>query len=223
MGQPVLAGWLLPARTGALLDEVTKGIDSPDRIHAAIMLGLEGCRRGLKRLERLIDEMVKAVEANDSAWVGPPERGLLACVLIAVGHRDTEASHALLARLIRESSSHLVRADALEGTAYEKERFDLDLVLPFTSMRAQPPEILSALYALEFRARDRPEEIRERVAPLLAHPYGMIRCFAVRVLMFRDSNLDLILPLTDDPEPQVREAVEEAIRWIEADDEDEVA
>ncbi len=202
----------------ALLAEILTAPELSDRRHAASAFGVKRYRRGIGPLKRYVAELVKIVEASGDYWVGPPERSLLSELLIAVGCMDTRRSHNLLVRLLRKSSSHLVRADALESMAFEKVRFDPDLVLPFLSEHASTPEILSALYALEFHdyANQRPEDARERVASFLSHPYSMVRNFAVRVLMFRASNLDLILPLADDPEPHVQETVAEAVRFIEA-------
>ena len=167
-------------------------------------------------MKRLAADLVRTVEANDEEWVGPPERRLLDGILMAMGPMDTARSHLLLVHLLRNSQSHLVRADALEAMAFEKERFDFDLVRPFASDRVSPPEILSALYALRYYdyANRRPEGARECVSPLLRHEHPMVRVYGIELLMLNASNLDLILPLGDDPSPHVRKAVAEAAEWI---------
>lgn len=213
-----------PARQsawGALLDEIMRETDSPDRWNAAIIFALEGYRRGLKRLEKLVDRLVSADVTSEDSCIAWRERNLLCQILFAVGRMDTVASHALLARLLREAPSPIVRALTLDGMAFEGERFDWDLVAPFASIDCHRSEILSALYALEFRAQERPKEARERVVPLLTYPHPMVRNYAIRLLSYRPENLDLLLPFRDDPEPLVREGVEEAIRMADRMLEDE--
>ena len=191
-----------------------------DRSRAAHELGLHRSRRGIGALESLATRLQRVVEAYQEEWGGPSERRLLGAILITLGYMDTPRSHAHLARLIRESTSHVVRADALEAVAFEKEQFDFDLVLPFALDRSHPAEILSALYALEFHnyANVRPEEARAVVRPLLVHPYPMVPVFGIGLLMFRASNLDLILPLANDPNEHIRKAVVEAVEFISAPD-----
>lgn len=159
---------------------------------------------------------MKGVAAADDYWVGPPERALLCDQLFAVACMDTAASHETLVSLLRSSPSHLVRADVLEAIAFEKERFDLELVRSFASEGVTTPELLSALYALRFsRYVDaRPYEARARLEPLLRHDYPLARAMTIEVLMHRAENVDLILPLADDPSEMVRQIVEEAKAWI---------
>ncbi|MGV3614483.1 MAG: hypothetical protein ACO1SV_04025 [Fimbriimonas sp.] len=210
-----------PHRTsvcGALLAEVMSKDPLADRSRAALHLGLQNCSRGLGALERIIPDLVKKVEASTDPWSGPSERDFLYNLLFAVAVMDSEQSHALLDRLLHESSSHLVRADVLENMAFEDVQFDADLVIPFASDSAQPPEILSALYALEHKdfANQRPEEARALAVPLLKHAYPGVRSFAVSMLKWRAANLDLLLPLADDPSGDVRSEVEDAARMSES-------
>lgn len=199
---------------GALLAEIAWGDSLANRGKAAFFFGLLKYRVGLRVIEKGVLEVLGNFGPDDPPWgEGSPERSFLSYLLFALGSMDTPGSHALLAKLIRESPSCVVRADALEACAFEEEQFDWDLVFPFVTEEAAQCEILSALYALEFHsyAIVRPEEARERVAPLLTHSYSMIREFALRVLLFGPDNLDLILPLRD----QHPGTVEEAIRMHE--------
>lgn len=205
------------SRCGVVLAEILTSSDLSCQRRAAIVFGLEGYRRGLGRLERLITELVQSIESSDSIDSASPELSLLHQLLFAVGRMDTLPSHALVERLIHGSKEPTIRADALECTAFEEERFDWDLVLPFASFDADVPEILSALYALEFHnyATRFPDQAREKIPPLLHHPYPMVRIFAIRVLMFNDANLEIVRPFAEDPDPNVKSSAEEAIEWME--------
>ena len=186
-----------------------------DRNRAAIIYATEGFRWGLGPLKRQIADLVRFVETSDDPCVNSPKHYLLNNLLFAVGQMDTARSHTFLARLLRESPSHTVRSDALDGMAFEKKRFDVDLVLPFASEHRHRSEILSALYALEFRdcVRKRSEDVRERLIPLLRYDHPMVRAYAIGVLRGRAENFDLILPFRDDPSALVRESVEEPVRY----------
>jgi HEAT repeat protein len=181
------------------------------------MLGHLGCRRALGPLERLLPDLVAKVEASSDYWGGPPERYFLDSILYAIARVDSDRSHAVLARLLRESPSHLVRADVLEAMAFEKESFDVELVLPFASERAETPEILSAIYALLFHdyANRDPERARAVTLPLMTHPYRRVAAYAIEMLQTHKPNLDFILTFADDPDPSVRQSVQEAIRYSE--------
>lgn len=200
--------------TEALTLEILTGSDLADRRRAALLLVLLRGRPRLGRLKRLIAELVVKVEATNDEWLGPPERNLLCNLLLAFGFMDTKRSHAVLARLACESASHLVRADALEAMAFEKRFFDLDLVLPFLHETTSTPELLSALYAIQYTgyAKNRPDDARERLRPLLNHPYGHVRAYTVDILGNDPSNFSLIETLQDDPHMLVREWVADALR-----------
>lgn len=197
---------------GALLAEILTAPELADQKWAASIFGIGGYRSGLRSLERRLGELVPIVEASDEYWIGPPERKVVAELLWAIGCMDTAASHAVIARVIRTSTSHLVRADAIENTNQEHQNFEFGLVVPFLSMDASEPEISSALYALQGRDF---EGSRTHVAPLLGHESDVVKAMAIYLLMRHASNLDLILPFADHPTGFVRESVAEAIRYHE--------
>jgi len=117
----------------------------------------------------------------------------------------------LLERLITSSPHPLIRAYALEATAFERAVFDWDLVMPFLSPDCHIEEIVSALYASEFQSIASTHEVlaRERIAPLLSHPSPRVRAHAVQALAESPANWSIISALQDDPD----ETVKESIRW----------
>jgi hypothetical protein len=202
---------------GALLAEITSAESLKDRAHAADVFGLLKCRRGLRRLESLAEEIEPLV---DFPTLGSPECRYFADLMLAIGRMDTASSHAALVRVLARAENPLVRALAIDGLAFEQEHFDLDLVLAFLRPDASREEICSSLYALEFwnYVVKCPKEARRRIRPYLKHEEPFVRMYAVEVLSFNEKNRDLILPLRADPSPHVTKDVERALRMWEADD-----
>jgi HEAT repeat protein len=203
---------------GALLSELFTAKELADRRKAADHLGLHPCRRGVKQIERLIDDLEKRVAFPEDIWGGiDPDRDLLGDLFVVLGRFDTDEAQGVLARIVRTSRNPLVRADAMEAMAYGKN-FDLEPVLPYISMDASEPEILSALYAAEFGdfATKRPAEATRRIKPLLAHSYPGVRAFAARALAWnRPVNRHLIESLSDDESDLVRREVADMLRMMD--------
>lgn len=197
----------------ALLSEIMTAKDVADRSRALDILGLRGCRRGIRQLESLIPGLEKKVEMPVAAW-GPtsPERSLLRDIFVALGRIDTDEAQGALANIVRRSPNPVVRADAMEAMAFGKN-YDLKLVLPFISISAHEMEICSALYAAEFRTTA--ALARRKITPLLSHPYNHVRYFAILVLRHHRSCRDLISSLKDDPDGRVRGIVADSLRFLD--------
>jgi hypothetical protein len=206
---------------GALLADIVDGKDIKDRCSSAHFFGtVRNYRRGVRKLEAVISELegrVDVPQAGKREW-GEGERQLCNHVLIALGFMDTAEAHAVLARLVLHTKDAQVRGDALEAMAFEHEFYDLNLVLPFISMEADEPSILSALYALQFRdyLKEKRSDARKRIRPLLKHPSRMVRIFAVDAMSYQRGYRSLILELKDDPDPLVAETVLEALDRVDS-------
>ncbi len=201
------------SEVGVLVAEITSGEDLARRSAAAHIYGVRKYRRGYTSIKAAIDAIWCVVEQKES-WVPCPETRLLSALLIASGNVDTRESHSLLLKVLAESRHAQVRGDALEAMAFEDHCFELELVCQYAAFHAEVPEILSAVYALEFHgfAGEHPEQARNVLCPLLSHIHPMVRVYAVRALSFNSSNRNLILALKDDPEAHVRTEVKEAVR-----------
>jgi hypothetical protein len=208
---------------GAVLDEFLTAPELEDQVSAVYLFaGLE-CRRGFKRMENALPELLRKVEAETDEWIGPPERRLFAGMLYAIAQMDTPESHACLVHLLHNSPSHLVRDDVLEAMAFEKRQYDRELILPFLALDCSTPEILSALYALQYKGyvTEQPEDALARVLPLLDHPHVMVTVYVIELLKEHPPNLARLLQLRDHPSPHVQKALGEAVAYAEtmADDE----
>jgi hypothetical protein len=205
---------------GALLADIVDGKDIKERCSSAHFFGaVREYRRGVRKLEAVISEFEGRVEVpqdGEREW-GDGERQLCRYVLIALGFMDTAEAHAVLERLVLNTKNVEIRADALEAMAFEHEFYDLKLILPFISLGADEPSLLSALYALQFRdyLEKNRADARKRIRPLLKHPSHWVRIYAVNAMSFQRGYRSLILELNDDPDPLVAQAVVEALQQID--------
>lgn len=209
-----------PHRTsvcGALLSEVaSSGADVDSRSMAARLLGSLLCKRGLKVLTRILQDLHRVIETDEidgSGHLDKPERDFLRAILIAVARMESPSSHALLEDCLNTFRSAHLRSDVLEAMAFEGAMFDMSLVAPFVADDTPEPMLLSALYALYVSpvASENSPLLKRLVAPCLEHGSVNVRVFAVEALSHHRDNLDLISALRDDPDPGVREAVAEAL------------
>jgi hypothetical protein len=204
---------------GVLLSEIVQGVDLSDRVVAAMSFGYLKCRRGVKQLRRTALELAKQIDGGGVAGVYySTHRQLLNSILWAVAGMDTPQSHAVLVKLLEECRDQYIRGDVLEVMSREEKMLDKSLLLPFLSVRAEPPEITSALYTLEstdYVNRNWRDALR-RVTPLLEHPVPYVRSRAIFLLGWRRKNRDLVFRMLDDPDPGVREYAQQALEiWHE--------
>jgi hypothetical protein len=201
---------------GRLLAHIRSDDDLSQRSLSAHTFGLIGYRRGLKQLEHLTRKLCKELSRLEE--FGTPERSLLSSVVFAIARMDTEQSHAFLATLLSTSNDYRVRADVMEAMAFEKDTFDIELVVPFLSTESHTIELMyaepmSALYAIMFH----PSEARKRrglatlIAPCLRHEIAHVRYFAAQALAYSRSNRRLIEQQQNDPDPHVLEAIRSAL------------
>jgi hypothetical protein len=171
---------------------------------AIIEHAVAGHRTGQRKIVRLLDEV-----ARDSG-----QRHLRTCLMVALGIMDTYMGHRALSRWARAPDPD-VRADALEGIAFEKQYFDEALVLSFFRSNVTDAELLSALYALQFWgfAAKRFHLARHLIRPLLDHDNVNVQSFAVEALAESPSNQRLLRRLQDHPSEAVRSAATERLAW----------
>lgn len=199
---------------GAVLAEIFGAASEDDRLRAISLMGSAlRCQRGIGQLERLIRNLERRFDDGTAGW---EEDRLITALFKCLGFIDTPRSHAVLERAARTANHPMVRANALEGMCFESETFDTNLVLSFLKEETSEPELLSALYALQWKPylSKRRKDARRRIGALLAHPSHNVRLYAVETLggpMIQAENLDLIAPLVDDPSPAVRRMVEDMI------------
>lgn len=198
----------------ALLAELEAVEDSEGRSNLLDLIGLLSCRRAVRPLLAMAAKLEPEVPIpRETVWIKSPQRDLLADIFIALGRIDTPLSQGVLARFLLTSKNPLVRADAMEAMAFGKN-FDSELVSPYASMEATIPEILSALYALEFNHRKTPEEVENRLRPLLAHEYPNVRSFCINVMRFNAAHRDLVATMLNDPSQGIREDAAEALELM---------
>jgi HEAT repeat protein len=181
------------------------------------LLGYLKCRRSVGALEALAKQLEPQIAMPEGDWgENTPEAALLNGVLMALGTIGSAQSQRVLTTFLQESQNPLVRADAMEAMGLART-FDQSLVWPYASMDASTPEILSALYALQFNSgRVGAVEVRERLEPLMQHEYGLVRAFTIEVLARNRVHRTFIASYADDPSEAVRQVVAEALRMIDA-------
>jgi hypothetical protein len=204
---------------GAVLAEIVAGTDSHDRGRAMSLFMRLRCRGGHRALERIVKELQPRVDdPNDPAGEsGSKEWSLCSGVICTIGSIDNATSHEILARLLATLPSGRTKADVLEGMGFERKQFDPALAIPFLSPDTPVREILSALYALEYNdySRKQPEDAERRLRPLLQSPNPQVRQYALVALRSAPQFRPLVLALSDDPDPYVRQVVGEVLRWMD--------
>ena len=198
---------------GALLEDVVNGTDLESRCRSASLMFSLRCKRGLGRIEPLMYRLSDSMQSLDE-WGKSEEATLFNLLCVAVGRIDSPKSHSLLRRLFDTYDDSRIRGDVLEGMAFEEEQFDWKFVLESVRSEIHISQLLSALYALQFKfyALKFPQEAQELITPFLKDERPMVRVFAIQLLMFNCINKPAIMELADDGHKAVREQVNAAIR-----------
>jgi len=201
-----------------LLEEILKGKKLEHRKEAAGIFGSKECKCGLNKLKTLAARLEQSIPLpeEDEWFVSSDSETLLDRVLWAIARMDNPASHEVMKAMLR-SKNRCVRADVLEMMAFEKKTFEAKLILPFISDKRHPCEILSALYAVQYRSNlSKPgTAAQRRMVSMLKHEHPNVRIFAIEALSFHPSNRDLIESFKNDPDKWIRKAVAEGLHMMD--------
>jgi hypothetical protein len=211
-----------PHRTsacGALLSEIASAdSDLEGPLRAALLYGYCSYKPGLKILDQVTREMSARVMAKFSSPGEFPwgkERSFFGALLYAISCIDNESSHSLLIEYLSCLQNPHLRADVVEAMSFEKRMFDVDLMMKHVVGQTEESILLSGLYAMKWHYFEFCE-LNSNLFPLLDHPLATVRSYTVEALANSQDNLEMIAKLSDDPDPEVRRAVADAVRlWSE--------
>ena len=202
------------SRCAALVEELRLAEESVLFL-AAECFGQLRCSKLVRQLGNVARELATQFPMPEDEWGSElPGRKRLEAVLWALGRTDTLQSQGILAELLQSSRNPIVRADVMEYMAYGRN-FNAELVWPFADMKFSIPEILSAIYALEFNQGEHSsEEVELRLEPLLAHEYPLVASYIMTLLSRDPVHRDFVNSLLGHPAEHVRKAAADALRDI---------
>lgn len=207
---------------GALRREVALATDPKAIGDAALFHALRGYRSGCQVFEGTYLKLVEGLDPSPTGDFRSDLHWALDNIFFALGTMDRPESHQIILKALQEQTNAAVRSHALSGLAFEEQVYDPNVLIPFLTEQPHSEatwhrEILSALYALEYRlvSRRRPKFCVRYVLPLTEHPSFQVRWYAASALQHNERFRPVLMKMLEDEHPTVRYAAESGLEFLD--------